>query len=83
MNARMMVLVIGLMAVSGCSHLIQEQAPNDSTTRVLNEMKSAPRIVASTPAKTDNGDSRLAASQTENASNWLMRWRLSRSSALT
>ena len=60
MKIPVMALLISLIGIGGCSQFVQEPAPNDSTTRLLNEMKSVPSLVASTPAKADDRDSQLA-----------------------
>ena len=58
MKARKNLLVIlGLALISACSSLEQPPAPNDTVTRLYNEMKAVPRAV---PPKPDPRDARIA-----------------------
>ncbi len=54
---RTLVILTGTLLVTGCSALQQTGAPNDTTTRALNEMKATPRAL---PPTTDPRDSRIA-----------------------
>ncbi len=54
---RVVVILAGTFLLAGCSALQQTDAPNDTTTRALNEMKAKPRAL---PPTTDPRDSRIA-----------------------
>lgn len=55
-----MMIVMGAVLTSGCSAMMQTHAPNDTTTRTLNEMKAAPPPPKTMAAKADPRDARIA-----------------------
>jgi chemotaxis protein MotB len=52
------LMVLGVALISACSALEQPPAPNDTVSRLSNEMKAVPRVV---PPKPDPRDARIAA----------------------
>jgi flagellar motor protein MotB len=51
------LMIVGVTLLSACSVLEQPPAPNDTVTRLSNEMKATPRVV---PPKPDPRDLRIA-----------------------
>jgi chemotaxis protein MotB len=56
-TSKNIVMVLGVTLISACSILEQPPAPNDTVTRLSNEMKAVPRVV---PPKPDPRDLQIA-----------------------
>jgi chemotaxis protein MotB len=56
-TSKNILVILGVTLLSACSVLEQPPAPNDTVTRLSNEMKATPRVV---PPKPDPRDLRIA-----------------------
>jgi chemotaxis protein MotB len=56
-TSKNILMILGVTLISACSVLEQPPAPNDTVSRLSNEMKAVPRVV---PPKPDPRDARIA-----------------------